>query len=80
MPSTADTWVPHAAADPPVPLLSLPVHRASGSLRGDRGEGIEDRSDLCAHQWCKGYGVHRQSAIGAGAWQAGRNQSRDQGA
>jgi hypothetical protein len=41
MPSTADTWVPHVAADLPVPLLSLPVHRASGLLRGDSQEGAE---------------------------------------
>jgi len=41
MASTADIWTPHAAAEPPAPFLSLPVHRASGPLRGDRGEGIK---------------------------------------
>jgi hypothetical protein len=41
MASTADAWVPHAAAEPPNPLLSLPVHRASRLLRGDSREGAE---------------------------------------
>jgi hypothetical protein len=41
MASTADIWTPHAAAEPPAPFLSLPVHRPSGPLRGDRGEGIK---------------------------------------
>ena len=41
MAPTAETWVPHAAAEPPVPLLSLPVHPASRLLRGDRREGTD---------------------------------------
>ena len=51
MAPTADTWVPHAATEPPIPLLSLPVHCASGLLRSDRREGAEvapgrvDRTD-----------------------------------
>jgi hypothetical protein len=41
MTSTADTWVPQAAAEPSIPSLSLPVHRAPGLLRSDRREGTE---------------------------------------
>ena len=41
MTSTADTWVPQAATEPPIPSLSLPVHRASALLWGDRREGAE---------------------------------------
>ena len=41
MAPTADTWVPQAAAEPSIPSLSLPVHRASALLWGGRREGAE---------------------------------------
>ena len=71
--STADIRTPHAAAEPPAPPsfrcpYTAPPGRSRRPRGGHRG-GAEDRSDLCAHKWCKGYGIHQWRAIGAGAWQ-----------
>ena len=56
---------------PPSPSFRCPPTvppGRSGRPRGGRRGGAEDRSDLCAHHRCIGYGIHRQRAIGAGAW------------
>ena len=60
MAPTADTWVPQAAAEPPIPLpfAARPprLRAAPGRPPGGRRGGAGDRTD-CLLRGSKGYGI-----------------------